>query len=416
LSRPRRLLRVIGPGLVVAATGVGAGDLALGAFAGSRIGLGVVWAVLVGAIFKLVLTEGLARYQLATGETLLEGVLLRVPRLVGGLFLAYLLFWSWFVGSALISACGIAAHALLPYGFEDPERGRLTYGVLHSLAGLGLVWCGGYRAIERTLALAVGVMALTVLVTAVLLRPDLGELLRGFRPTLPAGKDALAWTIALVGGVGGTVTILCYGYWIREHGREGPGALRTCRIDLVAGYSVTALFGLAMVVIGSGVVIEGRGVGLIVNLAERLRAPLGAGGRALFLLGAWAAVFSSLLGVWQSVPYLFADTLRLLRAGRGSDRGALRRAAIDTRSRAYRGFLVAIAVAPMLGLVQRFDRVQLYYGLVGASFLPLLALALLLLNGRRDLVGALRNRPASVLALVLTLAFFALAGLLGLSE
>lgn len=410
------LLGVIGPGLVVAATGVGAGDLAMGAFAGSRIGLGVLWAVIAGALFKWVLTEGLARYQLATGETLLEGVLLRAPRALGWCFLAYLLFWSWFVGSALISACGIAAHALFPASFVEPERGRMVFGVAHSLLGLAIVWRGGYRGIERVLALAVGLMALTVLATAVLLRPDPLEVLQGLVPRLPEGDQALAWTMALVGGVGGTVTILCYGYWIREHRREGPEALATCRLDLAAGYTLTALFGMAMVVIGSGVEIEGRGVGLIVTLADRLREPLGEGGRTLFLIGAWAAVFTSLLGVWQAVPYLFADSLRMCLASRDVPRDELRAAAVDTRSRAYRGYLLALAFVPMLGLVLRFDRVQLYYGLVGASFLPLVAAALLVLNGRAALVGALRNRTGSTLALLATLAFFALAGLLGLAE
>lgn len=416
MIRPANLLRVVGPGLVVAATGVGAGDLAMGAFAGSRIGLGVLWAVVLGALLKFVLTEGLARFQLATGETLLEGVLLRAPRPLGAAFLVYLVLWSWFVGSALISACGIAAHALVPASFADPERGRLAFGVLHSLVGLVLVWRGGYRWIERVLAGAVGVMALTVLATAILLGPDPATLLGGLVPSLPAGQGALAWTVALVGGVGGTVTILCYGYWIREHGRDGAAQLGTCRVDLAAGYAVTALFGMAMVVIGSGVEIQGQGVRLIVDLAERLRAPLGEGGRALFLAGAWAAVFSSLLGVWQSVPYLFADTLRLLAARRPVDRRALGRLSVDTRAGAYRAYLLALALVPTLGLVLRFDRVQLYYGLVGAAFLPLVALALLLLGRRRGLLGPLANGPASTLALVATLAFFALAGFLGLAE
>lgn len=411
----RSVWSVIGPGLAVAATGVGAGDLALGAIAGSRIGLGVLWAVVVGALFKWVLTEGLARFQLATGETLLEGVLSRAPRAAGWAFLAYLACWSWFVGSALISACGIAAQALFPWVCDDPERGRILLGVLHSMAGLALVWIGGYRAIERALALAVGLMALTVLVTAVRLGPDPVSVLAGLVPRLSEGEGALAWTVALVGGVGGTVTILCYGYWIREHRREGAEELRLCRLDLAAGYAVTALFGMAMVVIGSGVELEGGGVRLILALAERLVEPLGEGGRMLFLAGAWAAVFSSLLGVWQAVPYLFADTLRLVRARRPIPTSELR-AATAANSRAYRAYLVALALVPMLGLVLRFERVQLYYGLVGASFLPLLALALLLLNGRRSLVGALRNRGATTLALIATLAFFAVAAILGLGE
>ena len=53
-------LALIGPGLLVAATGVGAGDLATGALAGARLGTVVLWAVIIGAGIKFVLNEGLA--------------------------------------------------------------------------------------------------------------------------------------------------------------------------------------------------------------------------------------------------------------------------------------------------------------------------------------------------------------------
>ncbi|MAF09550.1 iron transporter, partial [Candidatus Poribacteria bacterium] len=49
-SRARGVLSVIGPGILVAATGVGAGDLATGAFTGSQLGTAVLWAVVVGAL------------------------------------------------------------------------------------------------------------------------------------------------------------------------------------------------------------------------------------------------------------------------------------------------------------------------------------------------------------------------------
>ena len=45
----KKLLAVIGPGILVAATGIGAGDLATSAFAGSALGLTVLWAVVLGA-------------------------------------------------------------------------------------------------------------------------------------------------------------------------------------------------------------------------------------------------------------------------------------------------------------------------------------------------------------------------------
>jgi len=62
---------------------------------------------------------------------------------------------------------------------------------------------------------------------------------------------------------------------------------------------------------------------------------------------------------------------------------------------------------PMLGLFWSFQDIQKIYAIVGASFIPFLALALLILNGREKWVGAhSKNRPSTVLALVAILAFF----------
>jgi Mn2+/Fe2+ NRAMP family transporter len=65
--------RIIGPGLVVAATGVGAADMVATLVAGSRYGYGLLWAVILGVILKIVLVEGAGRYSLATGYTIFEG-------------------------------------------------------------------------------------------------------------------------------------------------------------------------------------------------------------------------------------------------------------------------------------------------------------------------------------------------------
>ena len=403
----RRLfgLRVLGPGLLLAATGVGAGDLATAAFTGGQLGLAVLWAVVAGALLKFVLTEGLARWQLATGTTVLEGALSRLGRPARLLFLIYLIPWSWFVGSALMGACGVTAHAMLPLGLE-PEGGKIVYGILHSLAGAALVLAGGYRFFERTMSVFIALMVVTVVTTAVLLSPDWSEVARGLaRPRIPdLDGQGLGWTLALIGGVGGTLTILCYGYWMREKGRTSAGDLRWARVDLAVGYAVTALFGIAMVIIGSTVRVEGRGAGLVAALADRLSEPLGPLGRWIFLIGAWGAVSSSLLGVWQSVPLVFADFWGLARDRPGP---------VDTRGRPYRLYLLGLALVPIPGLFFGFRTMQKAYAVIGAGFLPLLAVALLLLNGRGDWVGErFRNRPLTVLALAAAVLFFAVAGLL----
>ncbi|HEX7080693.1 MAG TPA: Nramp family divalent metal transporter [Gammaproteobacteria bacterium] len=393
---------MLGPGLLLAATGVGAGDLATGGIVGSLLGPAVLWAALVGALLKFVVTEGLARWQLATGETLLEGVVRRVGPIVVWLFLPYLLLWSFFVGSAQLSASGITLHAMLPI-FDDANHGKIVFGIAAGLAGLALVWFGGYRLFERAMQVCIAVMFVTVVVTAAMVWPGTAAVIEGlFVPRIPdAGGEGVGWTLALIGGIGGTLTVLCYGYWLREEGRTRPEDLPVCRIDLGCGYLMTALFGVAMVIVGSSIEVEGEGTLLLVRLSERLVDVMGPAGKWLFLAGTAGAVFSSLLGVWQAVPYLFADCWALVR--RAPDAG---RVAVDTQGAPYRVYLVLLAIVPMLGLFASFREVQRIYAVIGALFFPLLAFALLIFNGRTAWVGRFRNGPLAMLALAAVVAFF----------
>ena len=65
----------------------------------------------------------------------------------------------------------------------------------------------------------------------------------------------------------------------------------------------------------------------------------------------------------------------------------------------------------MLGLFVSFREVQKVYAVFGALFMPLLATALLMLNGRADRVGErLRNRPLTTTVLVATIVLFAYFG------
>ena len=403
LTEKKNLLSVVGPGILVAATGVGAGDLATAAFTGTKLGLAVLWAVILGAFFKFVLNEGLTRWQLATGASLLEGAVSHLGPAARYGFLAYLLAWSFLVAAALMSACGVTFQAIFPL-FDDPSTGKIAYGIGLSIVGVVLVRLGGYSIFEKVMRLCIAFMFVTVVVTAVLLVPSWGALVTGLvLPTVPdLDGGGLPWTVALMGGVGGTVTVLCYGYWIREEGRFGGEDLPGCRIDLAVGYVMTALFGLAMVVIGSTIQVEGGGATLVIRLADRLVETLGPLGKWAFLLGAFGAVFSSLLGVWQSVPYLFADLIGM-RAGEPPSRDRV----IDTRSKTYLCYLYGLATLPAIGLWVGFARMQKLYAIVGALFMPMLALALLLLNGRARWVGERhRNRPVTSLILLLILVFF----------
>jgi Mn2+/Fe2+ NRAMP family transporter len=398
-----RILAVLGPGLAIAATGVGAGDLMSALIAGAKHGTALLWVIAIGAILKFTLNEGVARWQLATGTTLIEGWTDHLGRPVLIYFSAYLAIWGVVVAAGLMSACGVAAHALLP---QIPIG---AWSVIHSLFALALVWRGRYGIFESIMKVLILVMVLTILGSVLLLRPDWIQAAKSLAvPTLPEGSAPSA--LSLMGGVGGSVTLLSYGYWIREKGWRGGGRMGDARIDLAVGYALTGIFGVAMLVLSASVLgplqeLPPGSRGLVAcadAIGEAAGERFGGGAtiRLVFLIGVWGAMVTSLIGVWQGVPYLFAETLQQW-TGR-------RHEPVDPHGRLYRGGLILLALPPMilLALGRPVWLVQLYTALSGL-FMPLLAGTLLWLNRQSALVGRLRTGPAATLALWLALLLFA---------
>lgn len=384
--------------MVVAATGVGAGDLVAAAVCGAHYGVVVLWAAVLGAVIKFGLNEGVARWQLATGTTLLEGWIARLPVAVSAYFFIYLLLWSFIVAGALISACGLAAYALLPY------LSVAAWGIIHSVVAIALVWLGRYGLLEYVMKFFIALMFGVILFCAMLLRPNLLALVQAlFVPIVPAGSGK--FLLGVIGGVGGSVTLLCYGYWIREKGWQETAQRRQgMRVDLAVAYGLTGLFGIGIMIIAAEVspeIISGNKIALVV--AERLALVSGVAGKWAFLLGFWGAVFSSMIGVWQGVPYLFADFVVNFRR-----RHATTFPTEGTRNVLYRSYLLYLGVPPMLLLL--FDRpvmVVVIYAITGAFFMPFLGGLLLWMNNREEWLGEMRNGWRMNALLIMALLLFA---------
>lgn len=390
-------MKNIGPGFVLAATGLGAGDLIAASVAGAQYGTAILWAAVLGAAMKFTLNEGLTRWQLATGTTLLEGWVRRLPKVISIYFFIYLLLWTFVVSGALIAAAGLAAHALYP------GLSVATWGIIHSLLALCLVLIGRYALLEAIMKVFIGLMFLVVLVCAGLVMQDAGEVVAGLlMPGIPDG--AVLYIFGVIGGVGGSVTLLCYGYWIREKGWTQAGDLGKTRRDLAIAYVLTGLFGIAIMIIAAGVGPEiMTGTDMALSVARHLESVVGPIGLWCFLVGFWSAVFSSMLGVWQGVPYIFADFVE--QYTQQSDAPSK----VNTRSMAYRGYLFYIALPPMLLLLAvKPVWLVIIYAVTGAFFMPLLAALLIYMNNRSTWTGQLRNGPLANLALLASLLVFGL--------
>ncbi|HEV2080858.1 MAG TPA: Nramp family divalent metal transporter [Brevundimonas sp.] len=402
---PPRTVSLIGPGIVVAATGVGAGDLVATLVAGARFGHVLLWAAILGTVLKIALAEGVGRFTLTSGRTMFEGWSdlpgPRVGRLnwAGAYFGLYAVVWGFVYGAAAMTASALPLTALFP--FLDLK----TWGMLMGVLGLGLVMIGGYGLFEKIMAGLVGVMFVTVVGLAVLVAPDVPRLLTGLWPTLPGGSGF--YVLGLIGGVGGTITMAAYGYWLAAKGWRGAAFVRTMRIDNRLAYGVTGLFVVAMLVVGaellhaSGTALQSGDRGLL-DLAEVLEDRFNRPIAVAFLVGFWATAFSSLIGVWQGVSLMFADFAAHVS-------GRLEGAAKGSGSPAFRAYALWLTFPPMaLLFMDRPFALIVAYGVLGSLFMPFLAGTLIwLLNSGRT-PAEWRSGPVSNGLLIVSALLFAL--------
>ncbi len=385
------------PGLLMAMTGVGVGDLATAGFTGAQLGTTVLWAVILGGVFKFILTEGIARWQQASNTSIIQGGITHLKKPFIIFMIIYFVPWCWFVGGALINAAGVAAKELVfLMGFEIT---KMSGGIFHSLLALALLYVGRQGLFNKVMSGLAVVLFATVITCAFMVPVELSSILSGLLiPVIPDKPGALSWTLALMGGVGGTLTVICYGYWLANSERSGMSGLKTSRWDIAISYTLTCLFGIAMVVIGSVAVQEGKGLSLLLSVSQYFSNTVHPYMGMLFLVGAWAAIFSSLLGVWQAVPLIFADAVHCL----AGDKIELKKL---PNTRPYKLWLCVLALVPMLALVMPFKDIQKLYSVVGAFFMPILALTLLWLNNKH-VSSEFKNGLLLNISLLVVLLFF----------
>lgn len=405
---PEQKLKIqwAGPGVIMAVSGIGASDVIAATVGGATYGTGLLWAVLLGAFFKFVLTEGLARWQLATGTTLLEGWSRHLPKWVLVIFFFYLVLWATAVSGALISGCGLAV--------ENITRGAVPFAwgaLAHAVVAFLFIYTAHGARFTLIMKPLIAVMFVSVVLCAALTFRDPAAVLRGlFVPTIPAGGGP--YVLSLIGGIGGSLTLLSYSYLLRQEGQSRASNLGRVRLDLAIAYLFTAIFGVSIMTIAArvfhaaGVAITDREA--VSRMAGQLAEITGPAGFYIYAIGFWAAVVASLMGVWQTVPHIFADCLSLLKHSAPD----VREAAIQNTSPYYRAALGFIALVSIpFAFTQRPLLVVVIFTVIGSLFIPFLAGTLLYLNNRiawRSALAHNRRTTNAVLILVL-LVFLAVA-------
>ncbi|WP_416972008.1 Nramp family divalent metal transporter [Streptomyces sp. 4F14] len=375
--------RHIGPGIVVAATGVGAGDLVATLIAGSNFGYTLLWAAVLGCLVKISLAEAAGRWHLSTGRTLFDGWA-SIGRWTFWFFGVYAVVWGFVYGAAAMSSSALPLQALFPDVMD-----LKWWGVLCGLSGLVFVWFNKYAVFEKVMTVLVGVMFVVTVYLAIRVTPNLPDALAGLLPVLPDEKDSVLNTLGLVGGVGGTITLAAYGYWVNAKGWTDSGWMKVMRFDNRVAYATTGVFVVAMLFVGAellhsaNIAIASGDKGLV-QLSGILEDEYGSATAKFFLIGFFATSYTSLIGVWHGVSLMFADFVSRIR-GAGDSKGEDIASGARERSWPFRAYLLWLTFPPIVLLFQGQPfRLIILYGVLGAAFLPFLALTLIwLLNSRR---------------------------------
>lgn len=390
-------LKRVGPGMVLAASIVGSGELIATTTLGAQVGFAALWIILVSCAIKPVVQAELGRYTIATGHTGLEGF----NRMPGPRLGVSWMVWIWAatVTLTLLQVGGMyggvaqVLHLLVPAVPVNVWVGAclaVTIGVL-----LG----GGYERIERFALVKVGLFTvLTVCAAAVLLRrPDAisaADLAAGLSFQLPAAGLATAIAVFGITGVGATELVM-YPYWCVEKGYArfvGPrersaawvgrarGWIRVMHLDILCSLVIYTMATVAFYLLGAAV-LNRMGVvpaerDTVVVLSQIYTQTLGEWALWLFYVGAVVTLYGTIFASTAAHSRLFADAVRI---GGGFTKS-------DTRSRLrWRSlFVVLLSTVPAIfyWFIESPVQMVVMGGLAQSALLPLIGLAAIYLRHR----------------------------------
>ena len=354
-TRFARMLREVGPGVIIAGTIVGSGELIATTKVGAQAGVALLWLIVAGCLIKVFVQVELGRDAVARGRTTLEALdTVPGPRLkVGWVVWLWALMMVTTVGQlgGIVAGVGQALALSVPVlGDGQPwsDSGgrdvRLWATLAACVTGV-LLWFGRYRVIQNVSAVLVATFTLATVgnTVALLLSKEFalsgGDLLRGMIPggPVPEGVNPYLTALAAFGIIGvGATELVSYPYWCLEKGYAkftGPrpsgdhpsalaawrerasGWLRVMKLDAFAAMGVYTLATVAFYLMGVAV-LHRRGLDpddahMIATLAESYGPVFGQSARGLFLSGAVAVLYSTFLIANASNARMVADGLRL---------------------------------------------------------------------------------------------------------
>jgi manganese transport protein len=381
-GRLRATLTMLGPAFVASVAYVDPGNFATNVQGGARYGYLLLWVVLLANLMAMLIQYLSAKLGIVTDRSLPEVISERFPRAVTwGMWLqAEVMAMSTDIAEFLGAALGLN----LLFGVPLLPAGFITGGIAFGLLGLQ---SRGYRRFELAITALLGIIFAGFLYETLKIGPSAHDSLHGLLPGL-GGSSSLYLAVAIIGA-----TVMPHAIYLHSaltNGRmpvrneqERARVLRFGHLDVIIALGLAGVVNMAMLAVAAKLFHTPALHGLTTIPAAHAQLGHLVGGTAALafavaLLASGAS--SSSVGTYagQVVMAGFINVrIPLL----------LRRAVTMVPALV----VLAVGLSPTSALV--LSQVVLSFGI------PLALVPLVMLTGRRDVMGAHVNRPmTSVLA------------------
>jgi Mn2+/Fe2+ NRAMP family transporter len=402
-------LRSFGPGIVVVLTWLGAGDVVDMGVAGSNYGYSLMWVLVVAVLIRFLFVSLIARYQLCNprGEGVLDGLARLHP-----LYAPLLLVSAVVMGHVYESYMTVGTGEVCRNLFRTGQTWQ--WAIAGNAVALVLVFRPEYQRLESVFKVFLALLAVSFVGCALWVGFDPAAVARGLvRVELPDQRgdfDPLLVAIAMIGAVGGSLMNMIYPYFLEAKGWRGPQYRKVQQYDFLLAVAAMIVLDLAVWVLGAELLYPDQRIQQLDDLPRLLSGILGEGGRVLFYLGIFAAVYTSVLGHAAGLGYLGSHAYLRWRAGSGA-------ITADYRSHGvYRAIVLWCLISPLVWTLPGmpdFVTLTLVANSAQVVLLPLLAGGVWWLTASERFIGREhKNRPweNALLAGLFVLALYGAAG------
>ena len=367
------LKRFFGPSTLVAAAFIGPGTLTTCTLVGVQTSYELLWAMLFAILATIVLQEMAARLGFVTQEGLGEAFNKQFTSAVSRYLVFFLVIGAILVGNAAYEAGNISGGVL---GLDLLIGELNVWPVVIGVLCFFLMYLGEYKWVERVLIALVIIMSICFLITAIMVQPDLGELLKGFIPTNISGDNFL-----LIMAVIGT-TVVPYNLFLHastiSKKWDRTSSLKDLRMENAISILLGGLISIFIIITAAS---SGEAVGEVKtakDLAIQLEPLFGQSAKWFMGIGLMAAGISSAL----TAPLAAAYAAKGLFGWSNNEK--------DIK---FRSVWILILLIGVLVSITDIERVLIikFAQITNAILLPFIAIYLLYISNSKKLLGKYTN-------------------------